>query len=1384
MSNMFFLKNDRNHRLETGWNDRLIEHRENKYLKSVDRAEILQLMSTAPSPASSEPLATSDSVFSAKPTTAASRKKRAEAPPATAPAAEGGGAGGGATTSSMYESITKAVGFKHHRGTDRNAELKVLKVILQRENKLIELQTECNKINRSAPVLRNADRTGILDLLSQIRELCVQILESVVAWRDTMASADPDAPRPFMWQRQNYVIKMVNDLNFLSYVEPLVVALKIGSEKMVKNPLMLPETLGGTNDTDEAFILAQEDAHGNDKGPVFLERLRLRIAEQVFLKELDFNKFGMPSIAWTEYSPSVASDDRSAGCGGSAGGDRENPVLAGQYNEERKLALLDWQEQANRQLKRILSAQGEQLRSASTQRLLIPSPTDDREEFAGVPKFSFYPTPGVVPSLLTELHLGEPEVDQPRSPIYLRGHFRNSPVMNEAVKSDRAASAKKGSKPPQPQTSSPGGYDSGEDSFGQFADNNNNGDNGSGSNTGNGNGNNGNGSGVRRKNKGVREIRGLPAARAPLSVGPVSPDVVSTLLSMGQVQPPTTVLRATGAVRILISSGEEIPEDLTWPRFLELAVRTDIADAMTSIDVNAIPKFKLRAVTPFLDQLRAPSDMDDVPEEVRISVAAMTAWIQRVLDASEDPAAFSDAQRAAVAFEALPDDGGGGSTSRGASRGKPTRPKRVSRDTAGGGPTELRLLAYRPPKPHDTNLAIVYSEMITHLFVRPVVLSLLVPSSEKDAGVLPPTSKDSNQDAFKKGLDKQLAKYIVAKVYDAATSHTSETILNLREYSKYQEELVQQYDDESVRELFQPDLVGWWIENLKNVSSVSLKPGGALVLRISKSMIGRRVARFLGVFMSQDSGDYLDTGESVDVTASHDSSGTSGLRGTGAKGKDLYGLQSKNKDASKKPDNKKTAAVKKPVARPPPAAKEVPAPIKVKTAPPSSAPAAKKQKSAAPRAVPTGAAACKPPAQASPKMAAIALSASPTAEPGIGGGSGQYGSAFSAHADKDSAADAAIADAAIADAAAAPAAAAPAAAAPAADAPVAAASPKKASQTSAKVVDPYAEPDGGFKIAKSERASLPVRQPAPAAHEGGSGQQEQGQREQEQEQGVSYSSAKSVGDKQMYIPETKGDKPVIVEEPAPAPAPAPASLGDTMQSQQSAVFDDEFVEFEAEEASPAPAPVSAPAPASTKAYVEAETPPVSEGAAPAPAPASVKALAAEAAQPEPDPVSAPTPAPAPASKEDSASYADDFDDAGYGDEFEDADSAGAGGSTKGTSAKKVETPKVSAKEAESAFEEAPVAVPAPASEKAAASEKVAASVKAASEKAPAAEEEAPPASAGHSYRDDFDPLPAAESCAEGSNFGDEEELQKQPSTKHVTSAAVADEEYGDEEFDD
>lgn len=65
-------------------------------------------------------------------------------------------------------------------------------------------------------------------------------------------------PRPFLWRDENYLLKVWYDLNFLSECKPLVKALRIPKERMLYNPLFLPNTLHNAIGPDQWFEQAQK----------------------------------------------------------------------------------------------------------------------------------------------------------------------------------------------------------------------------------------------------------------------------------------------------------------------------------------------------------------------------------------------------------------------------------------------------------------------------------------------------------------------------------------------------------------------------------------------------------------------------------------------------------------------------------------------------------------------------------------------------------------------------------------------------------------------------------------------------------------------------------------------------------------------------------------------------------------------------------------------------------------------------------------------------------------------------------------------------------------------------------------------------------------------
>lgn len=139
--------------------------------------------------------------------------------------------GPGATA---FSSVASAFDFHHHVGTDPASELLVLKRILGRECVLSRLEAVCNRFRRGCrrPVVIDGDvsstlgdgMAGVVDMLSSVRDATVTVVEAIAAWREDVLG---DPPPAFMWHGENYLLKAINDLNFLAGVEPLVAALKV-----------------------------------------------------------------------------------------------------------------------------------------------------------------------------------------------------------------------------------------------------------------------------------------------------------------------------------------------------------------------------------------------------------------------------------------------------------------------------------------------------------------------------------------------------------------------------------------------------------------------------------------------------------------------------------------------------------------------------------------------------------------------------------------------------------------------------------------------------------------------------------------------------------------------------------------------------------------------------------------------------------------------------------------------------------------------------------------------------------------------------------------------------------------------------------------------------
>lgn len=198
-------------------------------------------------------------------------------------------------TVDSFAKISETLGFLHHDGTDPNLELKVVKIIMIREGLVMNLRY----ISDRAQKYKSIDGSNILELLFQLRETTLNYLEALCLWRQ--GSNQGDMPRAFLWESQNYTIKLISDMDFLSENPYIIAALNIPPEQLKSNPLMLSNNLEDFNTWMDPHERASQDTNGNISGPEFESRLRLRFAERVLLQEMElYNSSGESDIFITQ----------------------------------------------------------------------------------------------------------------------------------------------------------------------------------------------------------------------------------------------------------------------------------------------------------------------------------------------------------------------------------------------------------------------------------------------------------------------------------------------------------------------------------------------------------------------------------------------------------------------------------------------------------------------------------------------------------------------------------------------------------------------------------------------------------------------------------------------------------------------------------------------------------------------------------------------------------------------------------------------------------------------------------------------------------------------------------------------------------------------------
>jgi hypothetical protein len=196
-----------------------------------------------------------------------------------------------AESSDIFGKMSSTFNFTHHDNTDPKAEMKVMKIILIREGHLMTLQSLSEKIARCVGGV-SSYCTRVLEVLAEIRESTLNYLEALCLWRQTIPNGNTMSPRVFHWEKKNYTLKIVTDLDFLADNPVILGALKISAEQFRSNPLMLTNNLNDPDTWMDPVERATQDVGGQRNGPLYENRLKLRYAERILLQEIEINSEG------------------------------------------------------------------------------------------------------------------------------------------------------------------------------------------------------------------------------------------------------------------------------------------------------------------------------------------------------------------------------------------------------------------------------------------------------------------------------------------------------------------------------------------------------------------------------------------------------------------------------------------------------------------------------------------------------------------------------------------------------------------------------------------------------------------------------------------------------------------------------------------------------------------------------------------------------------------------------------------------------------------------------------------------------------------------------------------------------------------------------------
>lgn len=521
-------------------------------------------------------------------------------------------------STNTFSTIANTLGFKHHDGTDQSMELRVIKVIMIREGILMSLKYAAELAERQG----NLKGNNLLELMSQLRESTLNYLEYLCLWRQSSQSdSGQTQPRAFMWENQNYTMKLISDIDFLSDNSAVIECLNLTQEQLRSNPLMLSNNLEDFNTWMAPEERAAVDVQGNTNSSEFQTRLRLRYAERILLQEMELYNFEGSQIFMTQ--DNINNNPNSSEEMMMLMNSQPQNVMVGSNALENEY---EYDPNQNVDNNAEFAAMMGQAPADSGLQNSVYSPERRVRTTEGSNRTSDFSQPQSRASTITngflsapatsygsrdrfgDTHSGMPINGAGGMPLDY-GHDFFTGNWGDGASSDAFPFFSEGSLPPEETSQYPPpnqnqsksnriGFEEDEEgdeevlyrenvqvqSFESYTPMNDVYNHGI-AHIGSG-------------NEEDNESLGQNSVRSIESISEVDMRVLAGLFV------PPKVVNLAGAVSVvLLSKGNEIPLDASWPAYLRLMKRPGFAESMNTLLPSRVPRFKLLAIQPMLDQI-------------------------------------------------------------------------------------------------------------------------------------------------------------------------------------------------------------------------------------------------------------------------------------------------------------------------------------------------------------------------------------------------------------------------------------------------------------------------------------------------------------------------------------------------------------------------------------------------------------------------------------------------------------------------------------------------------------------------------------------------------------------------------------------------------------